>query len=122
MLLANGFSVDLLVDLVRAGLPAATPERIRLGPKTIEDGESADRGRGAEGAQRSHPMTPPKKRTYDFRIPEWEVVTPEEQERIYMQLLTSERPNAWRPAMPFASDPGGVAGAGTQADAKRLPE
>jgi hypothetical protein len=36
-------------------------------------------------------MTPPKKRTYDFRILEWQVVTPEEQERICMQLLTSER-------------------------------
>jgi hypothetical protein len=36
-------------------------------------------------------MTPPKKHTYDFRILEWQVVTPEEQQRIYMQLLTSER-------------------------------
>jgi hypothetical protein len=35
-------------------------------------------------------MTLPKKRTYDFRIVEWQVFTPEEQERIYMQLLTSE--------------------------------
>ena len=35
-------------------------------------------------------MTPPKKRTYDFRIVEWQVFTPEEQERLYMQLLTSE--------------------------------
>jgi hypothetical protein len=31
-----------------------------------------------------------EKRTYDFRILEWQVFTPEEQERIYMQLLTSE--------------------------------
>ena len=31
------------------------------------------------------------KRTYDFRIVRWQVFTPEEQERIYMQLLTSER-------------------------------
>ena len=31
-------------------------------------------------------MTPPKKRMYDFRIVEWQVFTPEEQERIYMQL------------------------------------
>jgi hypothetical protein len=31
-----------------------------------------------------------EKRTYDFRIVEWQVFTPEEQERIYMQLLTSE--------------------------------
>lgn len=36
-------------------------------------------------------MTPPKKRTYDFRIIDWQVFTPEEQERLYMQLLTSER-------------------------------
>jgi hypothetical protein len=36
-------------------------------------------------------MTLPKKRTYDFRIVEWRVFTPEEQERLYMQLLTSER-------------------------------
>ena len=35
-------------------------------------------------------MTPPKKRMYDFRIVEWQLFTPEEQERIYMQLLTSE--------------------------------
>jgi hypothetical protein len=35
-------------------------------------------------------MTPPKNRTYDFRIVEWQVFTPEEQERLYMQLLTSE--------------------------------
>ena len=35
-------------------------------------------------------MTPPKKRMYDFRIVEWQVFTLEEQERIYMQLLTSE--------------------------------
>jgi hypothetical protein len=34
-------------------------------------------------------MTPPK-RTYDFRIVGWQVFTPEEQERIYMQLLTSQ--------------------------------
>ena len=34
-------------------------------------------------------MTPPK-RTYDFRIIAWQVFTPEEQERLYMQLLTSE--------------------------------
>jgi hypothetical protein len=38
---------------------------------------------------RSQPMTPPK-RTYDFRIVGWQVFTPEEQERIYMQLLTSQ--------------------------------
>jgi hypothetical protein len=31
-----------------------------------------------------------EKRTYDFRIVEWQVFTPEEQERIYLQLLTSE--------------------------------
>jgi hypothetical protein len=35
-------------------------------------------------------MTLPQKRTYDFRIVEWQVFTPEEQERLYMQLLTSE--------------------------------
>ena len=39
----------------------------------------------------AQPMTLPKKRTYDFRIVEWQVFTPEEQERLYMQLLTSER-------------------------------
>jgi hypothetical protein len=61
------------------------------------DGRAHDRGRGAadhrdgtEGAQRSHSMTPPKKRTYDFRIVDWQVFTTEEQERLYMQLLTSE--------------------------------
>ena len=31
------------------------------------------------------------KRAYDFRIVGWQVFTPEEQERIYVQLLTSER-------------------------------
>ena len=35
-------------------------------------------------------MMPPKKRTYDFRIVDWQVFTPEEQERLYMHLLTSE--------------------------------
>jgi hypothetical protein len=35
-------------------------------------------------------MTLPNKRTYEFRIVGWQVFTPEEQERIYMQLLTSE--------------------------------
>jgi hypothetical protein len=39
-------------------------------------------------------MTLPKKRIYDFHIVDWQVFTPEEpeeQERLYMQLLTSER-------------------------------
>ena len=31
-----------------------------------------------------------EKRSYDFRIVDWQVFTPEEQERTYMQLLTSE--------------------------------
>ena len=35
-------------------------------------------------------MTLPNKRTYEFRIVGWQVFTPEEQERIYMQLLTSK--------------------------------
>jgi hypothetical protein len=59
-------------------------------------GQQDDRGRaradhrgGVEAAQRSPPMTPPK-RTYDFRIVGWQVFTPEEQERIYMPPLTSQ--------------------------------
>ena len=36
LLLANGFTVDLLVELVRAGLASATPERVVSGRETIE--------------------------------------------------------------------------------------
>jgi hypothetical protein len=36
LLLANGFTVDLLVDLVRDGLATATPERVVSGRETIE--------------------------------------------------------------------------------------
>ena len=32
-----------------------------------------------------------KKRTYEFRIFDWRVMSPEEQELIHMQLLTSQR-------------------------------
>src|SRR5262249_6965261 len=44
---------------------------------------------GYTSPSRSQPMTPPK-RMYDFRIVGWQVFTPEEQERMYMQLLTSQ--------------------------------
>jgi hypothetical protein len=36
-------------------------------------------------------MTLPKKHPYNFRIIDWQVFSPEEQERLYMQLLSSER-------------------------------
>jgi hypothetical protein len=36
LLLANGFTVDLLVELVRDGLANATPERVVSGRETIE--------------------------------------------------------------------------------------
>jgi hypothetical protein len=36
LLLANGFTVDLLVELVRDGLASATPERMVSGSETIE--------------------------------------------------------------------------------------
>jgi hypothetical protein len=36
LLLAHGFTVPLLVDLVRAGLATATAERMAIGPRTIK--------------------------------------------------------------------------------------
>jgi hypothetical protein len=36
LLLANGFTVELLVELVRDGLASATPERVVSGRETIE--------------------------------------------------------------------------------------
>jgi hypothetical protein len=36
LLLANSLSVELLVELIRAGLASASPERIRAGDKQIE--------------------------------------------------------------------------------------
>ena len=36
LLLANGFTIELLVELVRDGLASATPERVVSGRKTIE--------------------------------------------------------------------------------------
>jgi hypothetical protein len=36
LLLANDIPIEQLVEMVRAGLATATPERIRMGPKTIE--------------------------------------------------------------------------------------
>jgi hypothetical protein len=36
LMLANGFTVDLMVELVRDGLATATPERVVAGAKQIE--------------------------------------------------------------------------------------
>jgi hypothetical protein len=36
MMLAQGFTVDQMVELVRAGLATATPEPNRMGPREIE--------------------------------------------------------------------------------------
>jgi hypothetical protein len=36
LLVRNGFSIDLLVDPIRAGLATATPEWIRMEPREIE--------------------------------------------------------------------------------------
>ena len=36
VMLAHGFGIPLMVELVRAGLASATPERVRAGNKTIE--------------------------------------------------------------------------------------
>jgi hypothetical protein len=36
MMLAHGFTVPQMVELVRAGLATATAERVRAGSKTIE--------------------------------------------------------------------------------------
>jgi hypothetical protein len=33
---ARRFSIDFMADLVRAGLATATPERVAMGPNTIE--------------------------------------------------------------------------------------
>jgi hypothetical protein len=60
-----------------------------------------------------------EKRTYDFRIVEWQVFTPEEQERIYMQLLTSESVEASDTTRKLIL--GAVAGAGAQAVTQRPP-
>jgi hypothetical protein len=56
------------------------PRRIRLLVDRVGPGHSLRR--------LGHSME--EKRIYDFRIVEWQVFTPEEQERIHMQLLTSE--------------------------------
>jgi hypothetical protein len=34
--LAHGFSIEMMVELVNAGLASATPERVRAGNKTME--------------------------------------------------------------------------------------
>jgi hypothetical protein len=36
MMRAHGFTIDQMVELVRANLASATPERVRAGSKTIE--------------------------------------------------------------------------------------
>jgi hypothetical protein len=36
ILIANGFTVDLLASLVRAGLATSTPQRVRAGDQMIE--------------------------------------------------------------------------------------
>jgi hypothetical protein len=36
MMLAHGFTIPQMVDLVRAGLASATPERVVAGGRTIE--------------------------------------------------------------------------------------
>jgi hypothetical protein len=36
VMLAHGFRVEQLVELVRAGFAAATPERVRAGKRTME--------------------------------------------------------------------------------------
>jgi hypothetical protein len=36
LLIGYGFAIDLLVDLIRAGLARATSERVRAGRETIE--------------------------------------------------------------------------------------
>jgi hypothetical protein len=36
LLLVNGFTVDLMVEVVRDGLASATPERVASGRETIE--------------------------------------------------------------------------------------
>jgi hypothetical protein len=48
---ARGFSIDFMADLVRAGLATATPERVAMGPNTIEVARMriTDAGRKALG-------------------------------------------------------------------------
>jgi uncharacterized metal-binding protein len=36
IMLAHGFSIDMMVELVNAGLATARPERVRAGSKTID--------------------------------------------------------------------------------------
>jgi hypothetical protein len=47
-MLAHGFTVAQMVELVRAGLASATPERVVVGSKTI----GAPRGRITEAGRR----------------------------------------------------------------------
>ena len=61
-------------------------------------------------------MTPPKKRMYDFRIVEWQVFTPEEQERIYHAAAHVRKLGGQQ--FRTKADPRAVAGAGTQAGAE----
>jgi len=44
MMIAHGFTIDQMVELVRAGLASASAERVRAGSKTIERCASPRRG------------------------------------------------------------------------------
>jgi hypothetical protein len=44
--LAHGFTIEQLVELVRAGLATSTPQRIRAGGKTIRSPRSGSQTRG----------------------------------------------------------------------------
>jgi hypothetical protein len=50
MLLAHGFTVDMLVDLIRAGLATANTERMVAGGRSIE----VTRVRITDAGQRTH--------------------------------------------------------------------
>lgn len=82
------------MDVIVPGTNHVTVASYRLanGRSRAQDGIAVLRitWAGWKALSEFKPMTPPKNPTYDFRIIEWQVFTPDEQERLYMQLLTSE--------------------------------
>jgi hypothetical protein len=47
---AHGFTIEQLVELVRAGLATATPQRVKAGNERMGGRHAADHRRGAPGA------------------------------------------------------------------------
>jgi len=54
-MIAHGLSLEQMVELVRAGLAAASAERVAVGKQDGRGGARADHGRRAEGACSKNP-------------------------------------------------------------------